>query len=528
MKKRLLIPLISAPLVLSSCGTTGPLPEFGKVTQAEWIVTDFDGKAGDEYIITSSLQDIVFNNRGEIIGWYVKNYAGTPYIKKRNGSYDFSALKNDRSIANMVNGRKAFAVRAEDVLDPENEAEVSQPVVAAIDKTNHKQQISFKYLQNGQTVVKNFILHSNSFEIKAETKVMPNEGTAPLDRIEMDFAGLGRATNPIVQAVPQGGGQPASVQGSGVTSVENLLYASIQEAPSQIAHALVVRPDEGQNVKAKISGGDKSLLSLNLPAESKLGVYGGKNELIHLYQTGYLELPYLFQPNFFGQISLWLVKIMEGLYSVLQNWGIVIIALTIILRMAMWPLMQTQARTSARMQVMQPELKALQTKYEGKTDIESRQQMQKEMQELYTKHGVNPAGCLSAFLPMPILIALWSTIRNFEFDTGFLWLPDLAIPDPFFILAVLYVIVNVAQIYLATRKTPEMFKQQIVMYVFFAYFALTFPSGVSLYLVISTFIGVIQQWIVNKQVEAEADRLGGVGVTVEPLSKNNKRKSLGE
>lgn len=578
MKKRLLLPLLVAPLVLSGCATVGPLPEFGKTTQAEWIIADFDGVAGDEYIASSNLQDIVFNQRGEVIGWYVKNYAGSPFIKKTKDGYDFTALKQERAIINMVGKEKAFVISAEGKLDPKSEAKTITPVIRAIDKTKYKQEVVFRYIQNGLEVTKTFNLNSNSFGLQLKTSIKPseniknieetteesteetttenasddvgnadsNENTEPEDTtaesthevttvqstvpktIQMSFSGLGKPQSPSVRAVTHDNDEPAGVSGSGKTIVENIRYAAMQEPPSQIAHALIVRPSKEHNVTANLLGGSNSRIVLSLPSDSTLDIYGGKNELIHLYQTGYSKLPELFQPNFFGQISLFIVKIMEMLYSSLGNWGLVIIVLTLLLRVAMWPMMQAQAKTSARMQVMQPELKALQEKYKDRKDVDSQRKMQTEMQELYKKHDVNPAGCLSAFLPMPILIALWSTVRNFEFDSGFLWMPDLAIPDPFFILAVLYLIVNLAQLYLATRKTPELFKQQLFMYAFFVYFALTFPAGVSLYLVLSTFVGVIQQWFVNKQVEAETLKVGGVGISVEPVTSKPNKKKLGK
>ena len=67
----------------------------------------------------------------------------------------------------------------------------------------------------------------------------------------------------------------------------------------------------------------------------------------------------------------------------------------------------------------------------------------------------------------------------------------------------MYVCANLLQLYVSTRKTPEMFQQQAMMYVFFAYFALTFPAGVTLYWIISTLIGAGQQFLINKQVQTQ-------------------------
>ncbi|MXV18138.1 membrane protein insertase YidC [Deinococcus xianganensis] len=509
MKTRHLLPIaaLGGMLLLSGCGQTGPLPTFGKAITPEWITADFDGQPGDEYIATSNLQDVVFNARGEVIGWYVKNYAGTPYIKKRaDGTYDFSALTDQKGIVNMVAGRKALAVQADGVLDPAAPAQTTVPTGLRTDEAANRQDAVFRYTQGGATVTKTVTLHPRNFKVDVKTEV-----TGGPERVNLLFPGLGKAGNPRVQAYAQGG-QPAAVQGSGTLNVPNVQYAAIQEVPqgmnSQIVQALIVQPRAGTTLDASMTGGTQSLIRASVPAASTLEIYGGRNELIHLYQSGYTELPGLFQPNFFGQISLLIVKLMEQLYKLIGNWGLVLVVLTVLLRAIMWPLMQAQGRTTARMQVMQPKIKEIQEKYRDRKDMDSQRAMQAEMAQLYKDYNFNPAGCLSTFVPFPVLIALWSTIRNFEFDSGFLWLPDLAIPDPFYLLALVYLIVNIGQLYVMTRKTPEMFRQQAFIYLIFLYFALTFPAGVTIYIILSTLIGIGQQILINKQVEKETATIG--------------------
>ncbi|MEF2278634.1 membrane protein insertase YidC [Deinococcus sp. YIM 134068] len=511
MKTKTLLPLTALgalALLLTGCGTTGPLPTFGKAITPEWIRADFDGRPGDEYIATSNLQDVVFNARGEVIGWYAKLYAGTPYIRQNaDGTYDFSALKDQRSIINMVAGRRALAVVGEG-LGPDQTAQVTVPRLTT-NLPENRQDAVFRYTQNGATVTKTVTLHPRNFRVDVRTNV-----TGGPENYSMLFPGLARANNPRVQAV-QVGGQPAAVQGSGTLNVQNIQYAALQEmggafGPGQNAHALIVRPQGGTTANATLTGGGptQALVSVGLRGDSNLEVFGGRNELIHLYQSGYTSLPGLFDPNFFGQISLWIVRLMESLYKFVGNWGLVILLLTVLLRLVMWPLMQAQGRTTARMQVMQPKIKEIQAKYQGKRDADSQRAMQAEMQQLYRDYNFNPAGCFSTFLPFPVLIALWSTIRNFEFDSGFLWLPDLAIPDPFYILALIYLVVNIGQLYVMTRKSPEMFRQQAFIYIIFLYFALTFPAGVTLYIILSTLIGIGQQILINKQVERETANIG--------------------
>ncbi|WP_417323655.1 membrane protein insertase YidC [Deinococcus multiflagellatus] len=415
----------------------------------------------------------------------------------------------------MVGTRKALAVQGGG-LDPAQPAQTQPPTGLTTDVKANRQDAVFRYVQNGVTVTKTVTLHPRNFKVDVRTEV-----TGGPQRVNLLFPGLGKADNPRVQALARGGAQPAAVQGSGQLKVDNIQYAALQENPSQVAHALIIRP-QGESASATpasgdtptdavnvtMTGGAQGLITASVPASSNLEVYGGRNELIHLYQSGYSDLPGLFKPNFFGQISLYIVKFMEWLYGLIGNWGLVLVVLTIVLRAAMWPLMQAQGRSTARMQAMQPRMRELQAKYKDRKDVDSQRAMQAEMAQLYRDYNFNPAGCFSSFVPFPILIALWSTIRNFEFDSGFLWLPDLAIPDPFYLLALVYLIVNIGQLYVMTRKSPEMFRQQAFIYIIFLYFALTFPAGVTIYIILSTLIGIVQQVIINKQVEKETANLG--------------------
>lgn len=500
----ILYPFLALSLFLSGCSpqTVSPLPTFGKAIVPEWIQANFDNKVGDELIATSNLQDIVFDSKGEVIGWYIKPNAGTPFIhKKEDGSYDFSALQNGNGgIVNMVGNHPSFAVEIPS-FNKENIV-IEKPIFSQDDALNTQTAI-FSYTDGNITVKKIITLNQRNFKIDLKTSV------TGVDSAEIAFHGLGKDNNPHMQAVPVGSAQPISVTGMATATVNNAQYVALQEQPSQIAHALIVRPLDGDAMNATLTG-SQGLFKVQVPAQSHLEVYGGKNELIHLYQSGYSTLPALFKPNFFGQISLWLVKLMEFMYRFIGDWGMVIVVLTVLLRLAMWPLMQAQGRSTAKMQLIQPKLQEIQERYKDRKDLESQNAMRLETMELYKQHNVNPAGCLSGFLPFPILIAMWSTIRNFEFDKGFLWLPDLAIPDPLYILALLYLVVNIGNLFVMTRKTPEMFKQQAMMYIFFLYFAFTFPAGVIIYSILSTLIGIVQQIIINKQVEKEAETSGVV------------------
>ena len=502
-------------LVLTGCGVGQP-GTFGHVLQSGWIQADIDGNGTKDLIAQTNLADVVFNPQGEIIGWYVKVNPGSQLIKANNdGSYNLDALKGALSL-NLVGGRngpdnKPLLISGRKALEVGLAGNAAKPVVQppqTVPLPGQKLQgndlkATFVYTQGGATVTKTVVLHPRQFSIQANVNVT-GAGTGAYT---LNFPGLATTADPEVKALPAGAATPTTTAGT----VPNASYAALQTSisglfhNSQTAAALIVRPQQGGQggtpvqgpLNVTTAGGTDARLTVNAAGPLALDIYGGKSELVHLYQGGYTELPGVFSPNVFGYISLYIAKFMTWLYSFLGNWGLTILVLTVTLRLLIWPLMQSQGRTTAKMQMVQPLMKEVQEKYK-----DDPAKVQAETMRLYREYDVNPVGCLSMFIPLPILFVLYGTIRNFEFDQGLWWLPDLSIPDPFWILGVLYVCANILQLYVSTRKAPQMFKQQAVMYLFFAYFALTFPAGVTLYWIIGTLIGTGQQFLINKQVES--------------------------
>ena len=110
------------------------------------------------------------------------------------------------------------------------------------------------------------------------------------------------------------------------------------------------------------------------------------------------------------------------------SWGFAIVMLTVTVRLAILPLTIKQFRSMAAMQRIQPKVKAVQNKYKGKTDRESKAAQQKEMMELYKEHNVNPfASCLPLVFQMPVFIGLYQVLRSFHptSDTAFLGIDDI-------------------------------------------------------------------------------------------------------
>ncbi len=189
------------------------------------------------------------------------------------------------------------------------------------------------------------------------------------------------------------------------------------------------------------------------------------------------------------------------IHGVVGNWGLAIIGLTFIVKLALYPLSATSFRSMAKMRKLQPEMLKLKDRYG-----DDRQGFSQAMMELYKKEGANPlGGCFPILLQMPVFLALyWTLMESVELRQApfFLWIYDLSAMDPYFILPILMGI----SMYLTQRMQPEppdpiqakVFKLMPIM---FTFFFLWFPSGLVLYWLVNNILSIMQQWYVTRQIE---------------------------
>ncbi|YCI27006.1 membrane protein insertase YidC [Paenibacillus sp. Z6-24] len=195
------------------------------------------------------------------------------------------------------------------------------------------------------------------------------------------------------------------------------------------------------------------------------------------------------------------------------SYGLAIIVLTLIVRLAVMPLMMRQAKLQQvmkqKMSVMQPELDQLKQKYENKNDAASRQKQQQEMMEIYKKHSFNPLniGCLPILIQLPILSGMYTAIRlTPELSThSFLWF-KLGHPDWIMaiVVAVLYLIqAKISQVHM----TPEQRKQFAVMgYIsplMMAFFSFSAPAAMPLYWMVSGSFLILQTLLFQRMYPAQ-------------------------
>ena len=208
--------------------------------------------------------------------------------------------------------------------------------------------------------------------------------------------------------------------------------------------------------------------------------------------------------GFLTILSQPLFWLLSKAYGLVANWGLAIIAVTILIKLVFYKLTESSGRSMAKMRNLQPRIKALQERYK-----EDRQQLSQAMMDLYKREKVNPAaGCLPILIQMPFFLAFyWVLLESVEMRQApfALWITDLSSRDPYFILP----LIMGASMFLQQKLNPQMgdpVQQRVmqIMPIIFTVFFAFFPSGLVLYWVTNTILSIAQQWKINKVVEAEA------------------------
>ncbi len=374
----------------------------------------------------------------------------------------------------------------------------------------------------GDVVIKRVMTFSGAGYLIDEKLSLSNAGGAPLlSRLSMTVAverlsAEGDSYNPT---------QAAFYDTSGLelfNSEKKLAEGVADEKPVQWGavmsnYFLVGVIPEADNLrgKARIEEGvfrvavDKD--GLEIPA-------GGRVDLPISYYLGPKDPKYLADAphhlvaaidyGWFDFIAKPLIKLLHFFYDYVGNWGVAIIALTVLIKIIFWPLSHKSYKSMEQMKKLQPLLTQLREKYK-----DDRQKMNEEMMQLYKTYKVNPAGgCLPMIVQIPVFFGLYqallhsielrhaSFIRYLPF-TDMIWLADLSAKDPFYITP----LVMGATMFLQQKMTPApgdptQAKIMLFMPVIFTFMFLNFPSGLVVYWLVNNVISIAQQyWMLNKK-----------------------------
>jgi YidC/Oxa1 family membrane protein insertase len=261
-------------------------------------------------------------------------------------------------------------------------------------------------------------------------------------------------------------------------------------------HSLVSYRGPLKSVPAGASATFSETLFVGPKLQEQLEKTGPKLELT----VDYGKLTILANPLF---------HLLEWVHKYVQNWGVTIIIVTILLKLLFYKLTEKSGRSMAKMRAIAPRIKAIQERYK-----DDREQLAKQTMELYKREKINPvAGCLPILVQIPVFLAFyWVLLESVEMRQApfFGWIQDLSSKDPFFILPILMGFGMYAQFKLnPAPPDPMQAKMFAFMPVIMTVMMAWFPAGLVLYWLTNTLLSIAQQWNINRVVELESRKSSG-------------------
>ncbi|PYS95669.1 MAG: hypothetical protein DMF50_07860 [Acidobacteria bacterium] len=267
---------------------------------------------------------------------------------------------------------------------------------------------------------------------------------------------------------------------------------------------------------------------LRLPGVSRYRLFVGPKDYQVLKGLD-LGLERLLNFGFFAVIALPLFHAMKFLERYVGNYGWAIVILTFVIRLAFFPLMyksQVKMRLmQEKMKRIQPRIKALRERYHRlekkeaekgnfRARHELRQRQNEEMMEIYKQEGINPLGSLSGCLPLllqiPILYAFYSILSiaiELRKAPFVLWIKDLSQKDPYYVTPIVMGVTMLVQQIMTSSSIPDPAQRRMmyIMPVMFTWMFVQFPAGLVLYWLVSNLLGIAQQYLINRQADAERE-----------------------
>jgi YidC/Oxa1 family membrane protein insertase len=493
--------------------TSTPLPP--KRPAAAVKVPVKAASAETESVLETDTYRITFTNRGAV----VKSWLLTKKEKRKDGSekykYPDDAGKPFELVNQVVAGQLGYPLSFF-TYDKDLEKRLNEALyVAGRDPATGA--LTYEYSDGDVSVRKTFRTNKDSL-LNVETEVLVNgQRVQALPRWS---SGMGDQMAPASYTKSKVDYQQGSTierkdPSSGGFLSSKKWIAFLADTPQDMTLVTLnspaevpknpAKPDEGKD-KANVVG----IAFGNASQPTRIRVFAGAKavDLLESVQShpGGPDLRGIYDFGTFSFIArplfLWLKWTYEHW---IFNWGWAIAFLTVVITMALLPLRISSMKSSLRMQRIQPQMKAIQEKYKRYSLTDPRRaEMQKEMQALYKKEGVNPVGgCFPLLLQMPFLFAFYSMLNNaIELrQAGWLWIHDLSMPDPLHILPIIIIVAMFVQQKSAPQGGMDPAQQKMLAFMgplMFGAFSWGMPAGLSIYLALSTLLGWAQQAVINR------------------------------
>jgi YidC/Oxa1 family membrane protein insertase len=377
---------------------------------------------------------------------------------------------------------------------------------------------------NGVRVTKTYTVPQNGYVMRMDVAIA---GNPTIDQYRLTWAhGLPMVEDPKQDRIASG---TVVMAGKDVTTLRPAAFrkASTREVTGNVRWAGVrnkyfiaalVPPAETSSRVVGIGNliAQDTGVELVMPLQSGSGshsiqVYLGPLDYTMMKPLGLgLEHAVNLGYKFVRPLSQVLLVCMEWLYKFLPNFGIVIIIISILAKLAFYPLTRSSIRSMRALQHLQPKMDELRTKYK-----KDPARMQKEMMALYKEYKVNPmGGCWPMLVQMPVFIALYAVLANcIELRQApfFGWINDLSTPDvafrigsfPIHILPLIMFGTTILQQRLTPMTDPRQKMMGYMMPMMMLFIFYSFPAGLNLYWTMNNILTVAQQWNIHREAERE-------------------------
>ena len=243
------------------------------------------------------------------------------------------------------------------------------------------------------------------------------------------------------------------------------------------------------------------ILPVGADGQSTISLYAGPQEQDKLEKIA-PGLDLVVDYGWLTVIAAPLFWVLGAIYKLAGNWGWAIIGLTVLLKLAFFPLSAASYKSMAKMRVLTPKLMKLKETYG-----DDKQRLNQEMMALYKREKINPlGGCLPIAVQIQVFIALyWALLGAVEIRDApwILWITDLSSADPYYVLPVIMVVTMLIQTRLnPTPPDPIQAKVMMMMPFIFGAMFFFFPAGLVLYWVVNNTLSIAQQWQINRMIAA--------------------------
>ncbi|MFQ5882475.1 MAG: membrane protein insertase YidC [Candidatus Methylomirabilales bacterium] len=317
----------------------------------------------------------------------------------------------------------------------------------------------------------------------------------------------GKLLTPDVEELDQELTQSGAVS---FTALQDRYFAAALIPEKPTPSGLVARDEAGRPVVGLLYPATELPLGGEMGVE--LQVYAGPKEIARLRDAGH-NLQRLVNLGWFDFVARPALHLLRFLYDFTANYGVAIIIITILQKMAFYPLTQKSLKSMQAMQALQPKIQAIRERYKNNP-----QKINQETMELYKRHGVNPVGgCLPMVIQIPIFIALYNALASSVelWRAPFcLWIDDLSQPDTIYTIRDLFGIqafdlrglplIMGISMYIQQKMSPtsgDPRQAQMMLYlmpVMFTFLFWGFPSGLVLYWLVNNVLQVGQQYLLNR------------------------------